>query len=416
MSVAHTPISFLKSGGADIFSARCVQALADAGYEPEDFGSYDYVAKRIAAAQRKCERWDEAQEYGETLPPEDEPTERDRWLARCQAGHLGQNACYQTERGNPCSNVLPGHDDGLYPCMPMEGSARVPGTEHNLWSIDEVDQPAARGLTPGSPYPESQMDADADKRTEKLVANRGSRPAVTTQRQDKGSGADEADAAPAEAAGEAGKASGDVSSSSAGALKKIDGETAAECINAFRRAGVAAMREHCKNSVEENEAIAGDEEYRANLAREREAARQRWKEAEEACEREPARSRLAGKKGWVTRAENELDAARRERPQNPERVRAAREDLRRRQEALETDPAYEERRRARGEYNRAAAAHNRAVHAHCMAQQGRSLRGEPPPPPPPPPPWADHDNGRTPHPWDVPRPGTHASNKTDHGL
>src|SRR5262249_51385886 len=113
----HCPVNFLKGGGNATFSANCIALLAEMHYEPSDFGSYDDVKKKCGAARKVVQRYEEGKKGARP------PTERERWLAECQAGHLGQNACRQRGRGDACTNLVDGYDSNLALCMPQHGRA-----------------------------------------------------------------------------------------------------------------------------------------------------------------------------------------------------------------------------------------------------------------------------------------------------
>src|SRR5688500_155526 len=110
MSVPHTPISYIESGGSQFFSAECQQALLNCNMHPDNFGGYDKLARDKAEAVRKVEDWQNAQRAGNTAGVP-EPTMRERQLANSTVGHLTQDATQRAPggRGDPCENVVDGY-------------------------------------------------------------------------------------------------------------------------------------------------------------------------------------------------------------------------------------------------------------------------------------------------------------------
>jgi hypothetical protein len=241
-----------------MFSAECNAALLKAGYDPAWFGSYNHTAKQIRAAKDQCEKFDEAVKAG-TKPGVPEPSPAQRYLASCQSGHLTQNAVYQTERGNPCSNVAPGHSDTEFPCMPQAGHAMQQGGEHQLATVHEQNSAAGPDgtRTAGQKYPASQIEADSDERTRKVandqeLAQRNSRQATSPAGGAEGASAGGSAQSGGSAADAAGADAGKPSKPNEPWNEALTGKTAGDCINSFRKAGEAAMREQCKDDREKN--------------------------------------------------------------------------------------------------------------------------------------------------------------------
>ncbi len=333
----QTPVNFLRGGAAEMFSDECKALLAKAGYDPSWFGSYDHTAKQIKAAKDDCAKYDEAKKAGKP-PPVPEPTPQQRYLASCQSGHLTQNAVYQTDRGNPCSNLdsAPGHVDSQFPCMPQAGHAMQQGGEHCLATIHE--QNSAAGADPakprqaGDPYPANQIAAHSDDRGRKVaddaaLAKRNDRqpttPAGGAEGASAGGGAQSGGTVAAAQGPQAGQAAKPNQPSSG----TLTGETAGDCINSFRKAGEAAMRAKCKDEREKNRA-------RANGGKEKTEA-----------EGEAHRSKL----------KKEAEEARK---------------------AAQDDPNDEEKRK---KATRAQARSTRAERSKCLADQGDYLNGTPAP-------------------------------------
>ncbi len=273
----HVPVNYLKAGGAGMFSARCVELLAKAGYTPEMFGTYDHVAKLNRAARDNVAAHD-AWVAGGRQGPEPACTDQDRFLAGCQSGHLTQNACFQTGRDDPCSNVgtppIP-YDCGMAPCMPQWGGASQHGSDHYLVSRHEETSGAAAGPR-GAPYPGSQIDAHSDDRARQLMQSHSSANASQAQLNQIRMGSDRRTQATATAAEArdarhasateitAGAAQGQTPSSpSTPGLTEAEANELAECINNFRKAAMAEMRK----AICSQEGIAENErQHAANSA------------------------------------------------------------------------------------------------------------------------------------------------------
>ena len=373
---AQTPVLFLKGGAAGMFSAECVALLAKYGYKPDDFGDYDHVYGRCKAAREK--------------KPADR-TDHEKFLAGCQSGHLQQNACSQRQRGNPCTNLVDGHDDNRYPCMPHQGRADTAGTEHNWVSQDENDAPLRpggrqqeeRGLpadgrpaAASSVYPQGAMDADADQRTQEMLKRRQAQQATSTA-SDAGMGAGGTGAVGGSksAASAAGTSGAQAKDTSKPWEQEITGKTAAECINNFRKAGVAAMKQRCIDNMEENRRIANGggtpadgRAMRARLRRERNQARN---------DRDAARQERDTQQQNAAQKQQELGAAEQDAAQNPndaavhQRLAQARDD-----HAAASTSAAEANSRCddvESRYNSAASRYGRVRNAMCRYQQGRRL-------------------------------------------
>ncbi len=378
----HTPVNFLKAGTGMAFSAQCVALLAEAGYQPEDFGSHSYVQKRLAQARAAVAQWEAAKAGG---PPAAEPSEHQKFLATCQSGHLAQDAIHREggseNRGNNCANRVDGYNESDAPCMPHQGSAQDAGTQHNLVSNMETSQPRDRGLSTGQSYNPEHADADADARCRATLDHVDRPDQPTTQGQASGGGASTSSATAGQA-GQAGAAApGSVGPVDPNNPGEITGETAADCINAFRKHATQAMKQNCADSVEENRATANGGAGRTA--------------AQGAQHRRRLRKRAASTRAREQEAAQELETANRSRGQHERYVRETRETL-----ASTSDPAERARLRqqlrerqgslsaaeerceraaaAHGEASQAAAtaqgASTRAQNALCAAQQGERLR------------------------------------------
>ena len=332
----HTPMAFLKGGAAGMFSAACVKALARAGYDPEDFGSYDYVADRIKQARLKTDLYNAAR-YGETLgfrpdkprgrreaagkslvewraengnAKRPAPTPRDKHLAGSQSGHLTMNSAYQRDRGNPCTSVVDGFEENHAPCMPHHGATSTANSEHHWVYTQECNASGCQArpaeTAPGSgwsgvkdptvgqappaaasTYPADEIDADESARIQDMprlqeenLAPEGGHPRPGTQKTEAGAGPEGPQPGDAEAAAEAGDVDPGAGDTDVPAWQKeITGETAADCIDNFRKAAFSAMKQHCADNASKNEAIAngGDpsktpQQHQAELQAEVDAA------------------------------------------------------------------------------------------------------------------------------------------------
>ncbi|MCP3065265.1 hypothetical protein LXT21_41480 [Myxococcus sp. K38C18041901] len=156
-------MTWLHGGAAALWSAACKNALIACGINPANFGTYDMRAKAQAAERRtyREKREKEAKRRGANKRPHEgncEVGKKDKALCMCiesdaafaelgsekwmlansQSGHISQNALYQNERADPCSNVPPegkhggtyGYRDNKAFCMDHLGRANNPGTIH----------------------------------------------------------------------------------------------------------------------------------------------------------------------------------------------------------------------------------------------------------------------------------------------
>lgn len=165
MAVAQTPGTWLKGGAGGMWSADCIAALVACGINPDSFGSYSARAKAQNAARtayrERREKEAEAHREGRGGRPHEASCPRgsspealcachetegafrelgpERWfIANSESGHISQNAFYQRERDDPCSNMPPeGTHGGTYGyqmhtplCMDHLGKSTRAGTMH----------------------------------------------------------------------------------------------------------------------------------------------------------------------------------------------------------------------------------------------------------------------------------------------
>lgn len=260
----QTPALIAEAGGFGMFSAACVAALLKAGYMPHWFGSYKHVTKMRDAAKARIAA-------GQGTPA-------DEYLARCQVGHLSQDATHRDAggRGDVCANREFGYDDTEAPCFPQSGTADSEGTEHHHGSEIERRQARAAGRQ-DSEYDPQRREADEDARGQEMVDFRespnteGRRPTGMTVEEANQQIQAQADAnQQLHDASQAGASPEDVK---AGAAARADSRAAAEagqtpdgpqitpnegssneaadCINNYRKAAMKAMRaEKCKERSE----------------------------------------------------------------------------------------------------------------------------------------------------------------------
>ena len=146
---AQTPTFFLKAAAKKVLlSAECKKALAACGYAPEDFGTYNQVLAKCGAARK---RTGGARTQGGGLAPgkEKKGTDRDKWLAECQSGHISENGRHQTDREHNSGNHCPLYDSNNAPCMPHAGMAGYPNTQHGAVTNTDIASSNAANREPG---------------------------------------------------------------------------------------------------------------------------------------------------------------------------------------------------------------------------------------------------------------------------
>ncbi len=269
--VAHTPMVFLKAGGAATWSAECVKALADCGLSPDDFGSYNSVVARSRAAQHRLlqdrySRRPGAPPPGPPTPPVDD---HDRFLAQSQSGHLAQNALCQRERGNACENAQPSptspqqhpgaycYSDQHAPCGPHPGEATSRGTTH--WGVSGNERSVSTGpggstLPVNTPVTPAQVSTVAQGTAQRTAggATDGDMATGTNgwdrRRRARESAARGASATALGSTGSAAAVSGAAPAGSGGpGPSNASAALAADCIEAFRQAAEKAMRQQVMN-------------------------------------------------------------------------------------------------------------------------------------------------------------------------
>lgn len=273
---AHTPIQLLKAGGNAFFSAACIALLSQLGYNMEEFGTHESVLNYLRRCRQR-RREGRTRSTGRTarehqlgapwfVPGSDPPR---RNPASFESGHLMMNGTQQGRRGDACSNLTDGHDDSLYPCMPHQGPAGIQGTVHNENTAMEYNQAGANGAQPNGNYANAsssqaahaQCQQDCQSRIDHVVGRRRDELGQPQgQAANQGSDANDPNPNGAAAAGAAGSAApGSGAMPGTNADGKVDGNTAEECIENFRKFGEAAMKQHASSdeTIAANQAAAG---------------------------------------------------------------------------------------------------------------------------------------------------------------
>jgi hypothetical protein len=190
---AHTPINYLKAGGSSFFSAECQKLLIAAGLNPDWFGSYDYVNNKITTARNKVNRWNAMSPAEQNANPGAKPTPEDHFLADSTTGHVIQDGVYRTARDpygnkgreNPCARLVDGYVHDNAPCVVSQGvpAHGSPGTkiagsvEYEMGQAEDNQRttryPAATTspplVAPERTYNSAHMTADENARSKTLV-------------------------------------------------------------------------------------------------------------------------------------------------------------------------------------------------------------------------------------------------------
>lgn len=311
------------AGGGAGFSADCIAALQACGFNPDHFGSYEEVCKKIEAAKEKVAKWNKAVADGRAATGTP-PSRDDYFLAGCQSGHIRQNATAVTSGGRGgslCNNVMDGYNGLDAGCLPQSGRASGNGT-HGQASWLETTQAAGRGST-GDKYRVADRRADEAARVRSTVnrqmhgmneAEQRAAQARQLQAQAKaakGSGA---------AAGTAGGSASGAQAGSTAPKKKnpsaAERDMAAECISAFQQFKEAEMKAKCKADAAGSPNKSTPKGYKAELAKRRADASQAWKRASaarqnvRAKEKSLANAQKSGDPARIARAQANLRLAR----------------------------------------------------------------------------------------------------------
>lgn len=313
--LGQTPGPWLLAGGAGIFSADCVKALARAGFEPGDFGSYNHVKQRIREAKRRVRDAKPGAKPGQPGAP----SAHDRLLAQSTNGHLQQNALFQRKRGDNCQNEKPGpggpgapcYDLGLAPCAPLpKGSERAHrGTSH--WAGGAAESAFAQGKEKGDPVSSRQSNALA-RNTIRLAAKGPTRSDVKGMEADaRRRRSEERDARAASAGELRAKTAGKVSADQEGKKAAVDEDSAEKCIESWMKLANEAMRRQVMQDYSEENYPATKKKLEKAEKDTKKAAKDAGKELKEAYESgDRDRIRKARQDfGWAKQDEAEAKAA-----------------------------------------------------------------------------------------------------------
>ncbi|GEN05571.1 hypothetical protein SAMN05443572_101884 [Myxococcus fulvus] len=286
----HTPLLYLEMGGSNFFSEQCQALLIQAHLNPDWFGSYSTVGKTCSDAKAKCSRWDGATQAERdrgftenpgppaTQTPLERPTTGDRYLNQCQSGHLVRDSNFReagrstdglsrSARGDPCRNLVDGYREDHAPSVPMQGAASNPQHEHGLHTRNENADSARqreRNLAEGHPeeqYPQGARQRDEDGRTQSYLddhqekwrtAEREARDQPPGAGSSSGAGAGGSATSAAGPGDAEGAGLGKVTAPNCAPGDVVDGSSAAECINSWRRKAEAQMKQDVMASIKKN--------------------------------------------------------------------------------------------------------------------------------------------------------------------
>lgn len=265
----HTPVNFLRAGDLGGFSAACLKLLAKAGYSPDDFGNHAYVQARIRQAKMARQNYVDQCRANGTPPDPMGPDPHTAMLSRSQSGHLNQDAMFRAPggRGDACANNLPpsgdarGYDSSSAPCMPMQSHGGAIGSNRNTigsphWAVSQ-NEAAQRGDPANTNRPLTQAEMSSQCRSNTALCTGGNRPdyaqrmgnvdpkrqAEATSRRTQAEDTRRASSAAVQGGG-AGGGAGAAGAAGAGAAGgAISGNSAAECIDNFRKAAMERMRQ-----------------------------------------------------------------------------------------------------------------------------------------------------------------------------
>ncbi len=314
--LGQTPGPWVLAGGAGVFSAACVKALAEAGLEPDDFGSYEHTRDKIRAAKRRVLEAKIARKNGQPA----EVSAHDQLLAQSDTGHLQQNALFQRKRGDACQNERAGSGNPGAPCYDFGGAPCGPhpsgtgkkkaGTTH--WAVGGNEASVQEGKEPGDPVSAAECQ-DVSKETARLTAKGADRQSVEKltghdkRRRDK-----EAEARAASAGEVQAKQGKAVDADSAAGKGVVEGETAAECIDNFTKIGTEQMRRQVMQDYGDPESLKAKKAQlaaaEADAAKRLEEADKQAKKAMEEKDWDGAR-RAFQEKTWAKQDLRESQAA-----------------------------------------------------------------------------------------------------------
>ncbi|AGC48157.1 hypothetical protein MYSTI_06884 [Myxococcus stipitatus DSM 14675] len=277
----HTTLLYLEAGGSSFFSQRCQELLIKSKLNPDWFGSYKHVAALNQEARAKCDRWDNATdaEFASGMKdgtPLERPTAGDRYLSSCQSGHLVRDSNFRDEgsddmgndaRGDPCQNVIDGYETEYAPAVPQQGMAHENlghgrhTTRENADAQRRRNENAEMGR-PEDEYRQRDRQADEDARVKKFVSEhrqrwrtseRAARNQPTGAAGTSGSGAGGSASSAGGPGGAAGSGLGTAKAPSCAPSETINGKSAVECVNNWRRKAEAQMKQRMVDNMSKHE-------------------------------------------------------------------------------------------------------------------------------------------------------------------
>jgi hypothetical protein len=306
--IGQTPGPWLLAGGAGIFSADCVKALARAGFEPGDVGSYEHVTERIREAKRRVRECKPGAKPGDPGGP----SPHDALLAQSTNGHLQQNAIFQRRRGNACENERPGkggtpagalcYDLQTAPCAPLPKGTESANRGTSHWASAAGESAVADRLGVGAPV-SSRQSTNQAKNTIRLVAKGPTRSDVKGLDEDaRRRRSEERDARAASAGEFKGKKAGKVDADQEGKKAAVDEDSAEKCIESWMKLANEAMRRKVMQDYSEE-----------NYAKTEQALKDKKADAEKRLDKaykDIAKARKDGDEAGVKAAVQEMSWAR----------------------------------------------------------------------------------------------------------
>lgn len=286
----HTPAIYLNAGGSAFFSANCQEALIRAGFDPDDFGSHEQQRARIHEAKRAVSNWANATpDQRAPMGPIQPPTPQQIHLADCTASHLIQDRVMRRadappgSRGDPCWNQVDGFLTGQAPAMPVQGRGQDADSMEGRNGVrEQQDRQAMRDANqrngrPLEEYPEANRHGHEDARVRGIVDDQSRLDPANNRHVRQGGALAGTTVGDQQAIARRGPTDGMAPGQpTVPEDLQIDGDTAADCINAWRRKAELAM----KTSAVDAEIERLDQMANPRTAAERRAQRQARADAE----------------------------------------------------------------------------------------------------------------------------------------
>lgn len=317
--LAQTPGFWIDAAGVGRFSADCVAAMLACGLNPDHFGSYSDVRDKCDAAKQRVAKWNAAKRIEDPVERAAEmnrqggpPSAEDYYLAKCQSGHIMQNATAQaTTIRNPspppasisagrhdrCANIVDGYSQNGAPAMPMNreehrtvGAMEASQANGHAQGAGHSNQPG-RQTPRGLDYSQEQRRADQRERNGEYVRahvdSRQRRLCDTRAAKERSAYEDTV----AEATGAA--KSGDAAGTDDGSPSKPSGpapsddvmDKAADCLSEAAEKSEDQMIADCGKNASANAEQAASPAHQAEVERlgqERDAAAQAHQESRDA--------------------------------------------------------------------------------------------------------------------------------------